>query len=309
MNTDIHRLQRTDGNGGIRVHLRPSVVNRGFTMIEIAIAIGVIGFALVAIIGILPTGLNVQKDNREDTIVAQDGQYFMDVLRYGRQGTTPDQGKALDFLTNYVEQVTINKKCPSTEATKVFSYTQNNMTNGQTILDLLCTPRFQPAAEAGFPNEMFTNTVTAVVRGMSGSATEQYGGNSLVAFRYQMEVQLMPYSTAPLMIDVFTNYLLGVTNQTAETNTVVSQQGLQFLQNNLLELRLACNWPVLPNGSTGPNKRYFRTTISGKVRRARNSDGSYFEIDPALPTIFHPYYIDPQTYTNLTATSTNTVFD
>ncbi|MDB6059445.1 MAG: hypothetical protein JWO95_3289, partial [Verrucomicrobiales bacterium] len=71
----------------------------GFTMIEIAIALGVIGFALVAIIGILPLGLNVQKDNREDTIASQDGQYFMDLLRYGRQGTKEIDGQALDFLT------------------------------------------------------------------------------------------------------------------------------------------------------------------------------------------------------------------
>src|SRR5947207_7764407 len=37
-----------------------------FTMIEIAISLAVIGFALVAIIGILPTGMNVQKENREE---------------------------------------------------------------------------------------------------------------------------------------------------------------------------------------------------------------------------------------------------
>ena len=36
-----------------------------FTMVEIAICLAVIGFALVAIIGVLPIGMNVQKDNRE----------------------------------------------------------------------------------------------------------------------------------------------------------------------------------------------------------------------------------------------------
>ena len=54
-----------------------------FTMVEIAIAIGVIGFALVAIIGILPAGMNVQKDNREDTTIGQDAPYFMDAIRNG----------------------------------------------------------------------------------------------------------------------------------------------------------------------------------------------------------------------------------
>jgi len=34
---------------------------RAFTMIEIALCLAIIGFALVAIIGVLPTGMGVQK--------------------------------------------------------------------------------------------------------------------------------------------------------------------------------------------------------------------------------------------------------
>jgi len=45
---------------------------RGFTMVEIAIALAVIAFALVAIIGVLPIGMNVQRDNRAETIINQD---------------------------------------------------------------------------------------------------------------------------------------------------------------------------------------------------------------------------------------------
>ena len=40
-------------------------------MVEIAICLAVIAFALVAIIGILPAGLQVQKENREDTLTAK----------------------------------------------------------------------------------------------------------------------------------------------------------------------------------------------------------------------------------------------
>src|SRR6266516_2625531 len=52
--------------------LLPAGTTNGFTMVEIAIAVAVIAFALVAIIGILPAGLQVQKENREDTLMAQD---------------------------------------------------------------------------------------------------------------------------------------------------------------------------------------------------------------------------------------------
>ena len=53
----------------------------GFTMIELVICLGIIAFALVAIIGVLPVGINVQKDNREETIIVQDGLYWMEAIR------------------------------------------------------------------------------------------------------------------------------------------------------------------------------------------------------------------------------------
>ena len=66
-------------------------------MVEIALCLGVIGFALVAIVGILPLGLQVQQENREDTIVSQDGSYFLEAIRNGAQG--------LDHLTNHVQKI------------------------------------------------------------------------------------------------------------------------------------------------------------------------------------------------------------
>jgi type II secretory pathway pseudopilin PulG len=260
---------------------------QAFTMIEIAIAIAVIGFALVAIVGILPLGLNVQKDNREDTIVNADGRYFMDVIRFGRQGVTQDQGKALDFLTNYVESITITKSPPPANAPTpmTFAVAQGTLTNGQEIMDLLCTPRYEPAGT----NFIFTNTVVATIRGMSGSAQEQYGANNQVAFKYQMEVQLVPYSITPLMIGIYTNYLVGITNNTTETNQVAAENSYHYLQNNLHELRLAFTWPVLPSGN-GASKRYLRSTISGRLRRAP------WGIDPT--DTYNLFFVDPQTFWN-----------
>src|SRR6266478_10154625 len=75
-----------------------SCATSAFTMIEIAISLAVIGFALVAIIGILPTGMNVQKDNREETIIGHDASILMNVIRNGEHG--------VDDLTNYVLAIT-----------------------------------------------------------------------------------------------------------------------------------------------------------------------------------------------------------
>src|SRR3990172_1139429 len=54
-----------------------------FTMVEIAISLAIIGFALVAIIGVLPIGMNVQRENREETIINQDAAVWFDAIRNG----------------------------------------------------------------------------------------------------------------------------------------------------------------------------------------------------------------------------------
>ena len=69
-------------------------------MIEIAISLAVIGVALVAIIGVLPIGMNVQKDNREETDIDQDATTFSEAIRGG--ASSPFGAD----LTNYVYAIT-----------------------------------------------------------------------------------------------------------------------------------------------------------------------------------------------------------
>ena len=139
-------------------------------MIEIAIAIGVIGFALVAIIGILPAGLNVQRDTHEDLVVGQDGPFFLEAIRNGGSALGPGTSTSLDFLTNYVDSITVGAN----------TYTTNNiLTSGEAILGLLST----------------LGTKSAKIRGLTGVATEQNGSNAITAFRYRMDVEIEPISS------------------------------------------------------------------------------------------------------------------
>src|SRR6184192_3370804 len=103
-----------------------------FTMVEIALCLGVIAFALVAIIGVLPTGVRVQRDNREDTIINQEGMFWLEAIRSGSRG--------LDYLTNYVDTITISNRLGSTNFYNLagtVTPTGNKLpilTNGQTII-------------------------------------------------------------------------------------------------------------------------------------------------------------------------------
>ncbi len=219
-------------------------------MIEIAIALGVIGFALVAIIGILPAGLNVQKESRQDSAISQDGPFFLEAIRNGGPTNGPGTSTSLDFLTNYVESIIITNIIGG--ATTVI--TNNNPSSGQIILGMLSTPKY-PAEATNLPGPV-TNYVTARVRSLTGAATEQNGSNAVVAFRYLMNVEIEPFSTASI-------------NSLDYTNGVLLTNEIPLLANNLYELRLKFSWPVLSvvngNVKVGPGRQTYRTLVSGSL--------------------------------------------
>ena len=178
-----------------------------FTMIEIAVSLAIIGFALVAIIGVLPIGMNVQKDNREETIINQDASVLMDAIRNCAQG--------LDDLTNYVLAITntvTQYVYPTMKPTYVgtYGYTLTNssgmspqypLTNGFRIVGLLSTPKYVPWASGGRSptTGYYSNHVVAYVRSMSGPAYEKFPQNNQsvqdLAFNYRLTSEVVPYGT------------------------------------------------------------------------------------------------------------------
>src|SRR5436190_14857662 len=105
---------------------RSRCLQSGFTMIEIAICLAIVGFALVAIIGVLPLGIQVQSDNRQDTIINHDGAYFMDAIR---KGAPPDD------LAFYVQQISITD---TNNVQQLFFAT--NLIDNHRIIGLLSNP-------------------------------------------------------------------------------------------------------------------------------------------------------------------------
>jgi type II secretory pathway pseudopilin PulG len=57
-----------------RIHIQ------AFTLPEVVLAIGVIALGLVGVFSILPYGLTAQKDNREETLIRYEAQYWTEVL-------------------------------------------------------------------------------------------------------------------------------------------------------------------------------------------------------------------------------------
>jgi hypothetical protein len=225
-------------------------------MIEIAIAVGVIAFALIAIIGILPQGMNVQKDNREDTIISQDAPYFLNAIRNGEMRTNNN------ILTNYVESINITNIAVTppaflggyTNTTLLGIGGSNDLPNDMAIIGLLSTPEFDPRVGPGE-----TNVVTAIVRAMTGSAIQQTGASANMAFRYQLTVEIVPWGYS--MPYYTPNYLpSSLTN-----NPAVLSAYTNYLANHLHEVRLKFSWPVLPNNAIGPGRQTYRSLISSHL--------------------------------------------
>ncbi len=257
-------------------------------MVEIALALGVIAFAMVAIMGVLPIGLRVQKDNKEETTVLLDGTYFLEAIRSGAKG--------MDDLTNYVESIIISNyaRFGGTRITRFHRsvnsplYTANDsiFTNGFQIVGLLSTPRQVPAQP--FPA---SNSVTAYVRAIAGNAAIRAlsSTNRDFGFYYLMTSEVSPVWSLPPGISGYTNFTLNSGNAINLANSNRWRHALQ-VSSNLHDIRLTFQWPVFVRDQPRPrrptisgNRKVYRTQVSGRLVRTNlaRSPQSYYFFEPS----------------------------
>ena len=260
-----------------------------FTMVEIALCLAIVGFALVAIIGVLPAGLNVQKENREETIVNQDSTVWLDAIRSGALG--------YNELTQYVDRIVV------TNWTYEFNATTTNrldaltrtivgehgtapnvlppgvdtlLTSGDRVIGLLSTPRLVPLDA----NHFASNYVIAYCRAISGTASEKPSQANAdvreLAFAYRMVVDVTPVGSI-------------------DPEGIATGPVDRIRRDNLAEVRLLLRWPLkeafrpgvgtvafpTDRPSAGNSKLVFRTQIAGSI--------SAYALDPAAPGI--PFYL------------------
>jgi type II secretory pathway pseudopilin PulG len=283
-----------------------------FTMVEIALCLGVIGFALVAIIGVLPTGMNVQKENREETIINQDATVLMNAIRGGAQG--------LDDLTNYVVSITntVNQYAYTAKGptlvppTHYYGYTTYlgvpplvgvpPLTNGAIIIGLLSTPKIVYYTEPPRSGGYFSNHIVAVFRSMSGAAGEKVPQADPamldLAFAYRLIPEVVPfcdYDTNWAYIP-FPNWKGIIT-----TNEFINRSNylayVKNLTNSLYDVRLTFRWPVFPGGSVGPGRQVFRAPATGTL--VTNLAVNTPPLNPNAPTPEPPnllYFFQPAIY-------------
>lgn len=244
-----------------------------FTMVEIALSLAVIGIALVAIIGVLPIGMNVQKDNREETIINQDATVFIEAIR---NGASSPYGAD---LTNYVYAITnfqteYNNGIPGTTTSNGYTLTTPYaLTNNARIIGLMSWPEYTDIYGGPLPYLItgYSNHIVAYVHSISGAAVEKPPqDNSIIqqdSFGYEISC-----GNVPVAVD------------TNSINLPYNQQ----LTANLHEMRLTFLWPLLPSGNVGPGRQTFRSMVGGQITT---------NIDNGVTL----YFLQSQSFTNVPA--------
>ena len=283
---------------------------RGFTMVEVALALGVIAIALVAIIGVLPTGLQVQQENREDTLLNQDGLVFIEALRTGREvanrqdpvdSMAPDWPNGLDYLTNHVLAVTVTNLVDGAQLyVNPFLVRQGGLplrpfgrlqtlptpryilTNGLHVVGLLSRPYTELRN-----NVMVTNYVAALVRSISGPATDRGSVGRELAMTYVLTSQLTPLGNYP---GSWVNY--EEPGLSPEEVLVRSNRFVRLLNQggNFVDLSLSLAGPAVETARDGqPRWEVFRdpvlmrTVLNGRLFSYNVMDDPTFVVSYMLP--------------------------
>ena len=172
-------LLRSNDSASLSRRLRgtemPARRTRAFTMVEVALSLAIVAFAMVAIIGVMPMGLNVQKENREETIISQDAAVILEAIRGGNASANIASLPASCLQMQGIHPTIV----PNATATAL------------DIVHRLSIPRW----DTGY----LTNLVQAHFRAMSGNLADTATAGSQMSFSYVLTSEVTNYTASPTM--------------------------------------------------------------------------------------------------------------
>ncbi len=260
-------------------------------MIEIALCLAIIGFALVSIMLVLPGGMNTQRETREETIVNQDASMLLESVRNSARGLD-DLTNNVYAITNYAADYNVQGQLGprhtagyTRNAASINSASANGwvITNGLRIIGLLSTPEYTdgfggPPIADTFGRSYTSNHIVAWVRSFSGLAAE----------KPPQDNQIMQENTFSYRVACVNAPAAADTNNLDKNSPLFSAYNYQ-LAGNLRELRMLFMWPQLPNGGVGRFRQTFRASVGGQLIQTND-----FSANPAMPL----YFYQSQSFTN-----------
>lgn len=250
-----------------------SAGRQGFTMVEIAIALGVIGFAMVAIIGILPAGLEVQRDNRSETIINQDATFWMEALRSGTVNA--------DHVLELTERIQLIDRSFDPAVTNYFRHyllpplpgipLEQPFDSVSNIIGLLTWPAGGPHRE-----------VVARINAVSGAAAEKEMNPPAreISFAYLLRVVIERRNAIEPAIDPDDLALPFVAVANEQGVAIQREEHFGYPEaTSLLEIRLAFLYPAIQEGRLPPRAQNYRSSLARYVTNDPPSS-FYFYLRP-----------------------------
>jgi type II secretory pathway pseudopilin PulG len=233
----------------------PARCAEAFTMVEVALSLAIIAFAIVAVIGILPTGMQVQRTNREQTIINQDGQFILEVLKTGQTNVNllAQNLEWIESYTNISPSLVVGLE-GRIDRTNLLQGTFTTNALAQRIVGLLSTPRFVINPNAS--NSYYSNWVQAKFVANSGPLADRLTEDSVTGTRDFAFAYLVTVDISPVVL--------------SSTASNAAPELGQVMQMNMYNLRVNLTWPVYPNGTVGPGRKSFHTVVAGKLNRDTN---------------------------------------
>jgi hypothetical protein len=174
----------------------PSRGVAAFTLVEISLCLGIIAFALVAIVGVLPTGFQMSKENNYNALMEREAGFLLRAISTG--------GAGVDYLTNNFDYIKIKStgQRNGTPVTGIVILTNSPglevwlapnvlllgaLTNGPVIASALRRRVYNGLGEG-----RYTNLVTARVRQIVGSPFDGSLRGTDTEFIYQLTSGVLP---------------------------------------------------------------------------------------------------------------------
>jgi len=301
----------------------------------VAICLAIIGIALVGIIAVIPAGMHTQRDNRQETLIAQDANFLMDLVRNGSHG--PDDLTNYIFAaTNYFYWSTANGSGFGTvgydyngahlSGTVPLPFNPYNalapINSGSNIVSLLSTPEFADISDAGlvgrplasFVQGGISNHVVFYVRAISGLAAEKAPQDNAImqgdAFTYRLFAV-----NAPMPMDlpeVWTNTAYGTNfyvywrfkqwvsvNPTTQADVPGDIGETNWVRSNPYADQLALNQRELRLRFAWPQLPNGSLAANSRFINFRTTIGGQLLATNDITSGQLQYYYQPQTYTQL----------
>lgn len=214
-----------------------------FNLVEVALALALVAFALTAIFGVLPAGVNVQRDNRAEVIINYDARYWMEAIRSGQMplsfntdGSVKEwQAVSHSALTNHVYWVRVERPAPN-GTTTTFRYA-NQSDWPESVIGWLSFPN--DIVDAVLPESGVKKF--AKVRSLTGRMGDAASGAD-AGFYYLLETSIA---------------------------AAASSSSSPYIGTNLYQLRLVFRWPIIQdaagNETAGTGYKTFVTQVSGTL--------------------------------------------